>query len=154
MALLRKQKSLYDLDDKEKSDLTDIVLVAINEVTKSDPSEVSRYDVGVDISNMPPFNPYVAGHILQDLGYDEPEDGIDTNGWEHDYWDRYTHPDSSTFPPMMTSGTAFIHECHINGHDDDDAEYPHLEDNPEYAERIKHGYELLKQGYTRPKETK
>lgn len=134
--------------------MTDIVLVAINEVTKSDPSEGSRYNVGVDISNMPPFNPYLAGHILQDLGYEESEDGMDTNGWEHDYWDRYTHPDSSTFPPMQTSGTSFIHECHINGHDDDEAEYPHLEDNPKYAERIKHGYELLKQGYTRPKETK
>ena len=32
--LLHKQKSLYHLDAKEKSDLTDMILVAINEVTK------------------------------------------------------------------------------------------------------------------------
>ena len=43
--LLHKQKSLYHLSDDEKSDLMDMILVAINEVTKFNPNESdgSRY---------------------------------------------------------------------------------------------------------------
>lgn len=150
MALLRQQKSLYNLDEKERNDLTDIILAAINEITKSDPAAVDRYDVGVDISNMPPFNPYLVGHALEDLGYKEDKDGLDTNGWAHDYWCNYTHSDNMTFPALQLSGTSFIHKCLIHGIYDDDTEYNHLENNPEYVKRINHGYELLKQSYTRP----
>lgn len=39
--LLHKQKSLYHLSDDEKSDLMDMILVAINEVTKFNPAEVT-----------------------------------------------------------------------------------------------------------------
>lgn len=140
----------------KKNQTSDIVLAAINEVTKCDISKNNRYDSGVDISNMPPFNPYNTSHVLQDLGYEENEDGFTTNGWEYDYWNVLHHPDENTFPPMQISGTAFIHECHINGIDDDADDhpvYPHLEDNPAYADRVKHGYELLKASqFNRPKE--
>lgn len=76
--LLHKQKSLYHLSDDEKSDLMDMILVAINEVTKFNPNESdgSRYDYGVDFSNMPPINPYVVSNVLQDLGYEEGD--VDT----------------------------------------------------------------------------
>lgn len=40
--MLHKQKSLYEISSKEKADLADMVLVAINEVTKFDP-EKSRW---------------------------------------------------------------------------------------------------------------
>ena len=71
----------------------DMILVAINEVTKFNPNESdgSRYDYGVDFSNMPPINPYVVSNVLQDLGYEEGD--VDTNGWENDYWQSFTHPD-------------------------------------------------------------
>lgn len=51
--LLHKQKSLYHLSDDEKSDLMDMILVAINEVTKFNPNESdgSRYDYGGCRSN-------------------------------------------------------------------------------------------------------
>ena len=59
MMLLHRQKSLYymDMEDKEKDNLRDIVLVAINEVTKFDKENMdgNRYDVGVDFSNILPF---------------------------------------------------------------------------------------------------
>lgn len=35
--LLHNQKSMYHMDDVEKTNLTDMVLVAINEVTKFNP---------------------------------------------------------------------------------------------------------------------
>lgn len=76
--LLHKQKSLYHLSDDEKSDLMDMILVAINEVTKFNPNESdgSRYDYGVDFSNMPPINPYVVSNVLQDLGYEEGDETL------------------------------------------------------------------------------
>ena len=126
--LLHKQKSLYHLSDDEKSDLMDMILVAINEVTKFNPNESdgSRYDYGVDFSNMPPINPYVVSNVLQDLGYEEGD--VDTNGWENDYWQSFTHPDEKKFPPMQMSGTSWIHECHLHGEEDEDTLYQYLED--------------------------
>lgn len=117
--LLHKQKSLYHLSDDEKSDLMDMILVAINEVTKFNPNESdgSRYDYGIDFSNMPPINPYVVSNVLQDLEYEEGD--VDTNGWENDYWQSFTHPDEKKFPPMQMSGTSWIHECHLHGEEDD-----------------------------------
>lgn len=37
--MLHKQKSLYEISSKEKADLADMILVAINEVTKFDPEK-------------------------------------------------------------------------------------------------------------------
>lgn len=37
--LLHNQKSMYHMDDVEKTNLTDMVLVAINEVTKFNPEK-------------------------------------------------------------------------------------------------------------------
>ena len=141
--MLHKQKSLYEISSKEKTDLADMILVAINEVTKFDPEKADgdRYKEGVDFSNIPPFNPHMISWVLYDLGYEEGE--LDTNGWELDYWLMFKHPDDKTFPPMQMSGTAWIHKCQLHGDEEDERLYPHLEDNPEYADRIKHGLELI-----------
>lgn len=79
--MLHKQKSLYEISSKEKADLADMVLVAINEVTKFDPEKADgdRYEEGVDFSNIPPFNPHMISWALYDLGYEEGE--LNTNGW-------------------------------------------------------------------------
>lgn len=79
--LLHNQKSMYHMDDVEKTNLTDMVLVAINEVTKFDPENTdgSSYDFGVDFTNISPFNPYMISDVLQDLGYEDVD--LDTNGW-------------------------------------------------------------------------
>ena len=106
--MLHKQKSLYEISSKEKADLADMILVAINEVTKFDPEKADgdRYKEGVDFSNIPPFNPHMISWALYDLGYEEGE--LDTNGWELDYWLMFKHPDDKTFPPMQMSGTASV----------------------------------------------
>lgn len=90
--LLHNQKSMYHMDDVEKTNLTDMVLVAINEVTKFNPENTdgSSYDFGVDFTNISPFNPYMISDVLQDLGYEDVD--LDTNGWDHDYWNSFTHP--------------------------------------------------------------
>lgn len=36
-----------------------------------------------------------------------------------------------------------------NGNEDDCGVYPHLEDDPKYADRIKHGLELLEKAMSR-----
>lgn len=79
--LLHNQKSMYHMDDVEKTNLTDMVLVAINEVTKFNPENTdgSSYDFGVDFTNISPFNPYMISDVLQDLGYEDVD--LDTNGW-------------------------------------------------------------------------
>lgn len=48
--LLHSQKSLYYAEGEEITNLTDMVLVAINEVTKIDPDKSSdgSYNYGVD----------------------------------------------------------------------------------------------------------
>lgn len=149
--LIHKQRSLYDMSDEEKRDLTDIVLVAINEVTKFDPenSEESRYDIGIDLSNIPPFNPYMVSKVLRSLGYEQLEDGFNSNGWQLDYWDSYEHHDMKKFPYMQISGTGYIHQCHLHGYEEDYNTYPHLEDDPEYTDRIKHGIELIQSAMNR-----
>ncbi|RGH18342.1 hypothetical protein DWV75_03835 [Ruminococcus sp. AF12-5] len=149
--LLHKQKSLYymDMEDKEKDNLRDMVLVAINEVTKFDQENMDedRYDVGVDFSNISPFNPHMISYALQDLGYEEVD--LRINGWEHDYWQKFTHPNSKKFPPMQLTGTSWIHKCQIHGVEDDYETYLHLENDPEYSNRIKNGLKLLSEAMNR-----
>lgn len=84
---------------------------------------------------------------LEELGYND--EGLDSNGWEHDYWQSFYHPDNKKFPPMQISGTSFVHQCCLHGNEEKCGEYPHLEDNPEYADRIKHGLELLAKAMNR-----
>ena len=74
---------------------------------------------------------------------------MDTNGWELDYWLMFKHPDDKTFPPMQMSGTGWIHTCQLHGDEEDERLYPHLEDNPKYADRIKHGLELISKAMDR-----
>lgn len=83
--LLHSQKSLYYADGEEITNLTDMVLVAINEVTKIDPDkrDDGSYNYGVDFSNIPPFNPYMIAATLEELGYNA--ECLESNGWEHDY---------------------------------------------------------------------
>lgn len=147
--LLHEQKSLYKMDDEERRDLKDMVLVAINEITKFDPDKTdeNRGNFGVEFSNIPPFNPEMIEDILFELGYEQGE--LDTNGWEHDYWYSFIHPDKEHFPPVELAGTAWIHECKLHGMYGDCKVYPHLENNPEYADRIKRGKELLSKAMDR-----
>ena len=48
--LLHEQKSLYRMDAEEKENLKDMVLVAINEITKFDPDKTdkAKEDFGVE----------------------------------------------------------------------------------------------------------
>lgn len=136
--LLHEQSSKWHLDEKQTKDLTDMILVAINEVTKVDDDE-NRYDVGVDFTNITIANPYVISNILQNqLGYEEEE--MDTNGWQLDYWQKFTH---DSLPAMQLSGTGITHTCELHGCEEDTEEYELLENNPKYTERIKHGIELI-----------
>lgn len=141
--LLHKQKSLYVMDAEEKENLKDMVLVAINELTKFEPgiTDEDREEFGVDFSNIAPFNPGMIEDTLIELGYKEGK--LDATGWEHEYWYPFTHPDKKHFPPVELVGIAWIHECKLNGMYDDHESYPHLEDNPEYKRRIKRGKKLL-----------
>lgn len=141
--LLHTQKSLYRMDAEEKENLKDMVLVAINEVTKFEPgiTDEERDKFGVEFSNIPPFNPGMIEDVLIELGYEPGY--LDANGWEHDYVYPFTHLGRGHFPPVELAGTAWIHECRLHGMYDDYESYPHLEDNPKYARRIKRGKELL-----------
>ena len=116
--LLHSQKSLYYAEGEEITDLTDMVLVAINEVTKIDPDKRGdgSYNYGVDFSNIPPFNPYMIAATLEELGYNA--ECLESNGWEHDYWQSFYHPDNKKFPPMQTSGTSLIHQCRLHGNEE------------------------------------
>lgn len=147
--LLHRQKSLYRMDTEEKENLKDMVLVAINELTKFEPgiTDEDREEFGVEFSNIAPFNPGMIEDVLIELGYEEGE--LDATGWEHDYQYPFTHPDKKHFPPVKLVGTAWIHECKLHGRYDDYESYPHLEDNPEYTDRINHGRELLSKAMDR-----
>lgn len=147
--LLHRQKSLYRMDTEEKENLKDMVLVAINELTKFEPgiTDEDREEFGVEFSNIAPFNPGMIEDVLIELGYEGGE--LDATGWEHDYQYPFTHPDKKHFPPVELVGTAWIHECKLHGRYDDYESYPHLEDNPEYTDRINHGRELLSKAMDR-----
>lgn len=147
--LLHEQKSLYRMDTEEKENLKDMVLVAINEITKfvPDKPDEDRSNFGVEFSNIPPFNPGMIEDVLLELGYEQWD--LDTNGWECDYWYSFIHPDKEHFPPVELTGTAWVHECLLHGMSDDYEYYPHLEDNPEYTDRINHGRELLSKAMDR-----
>ena len=147
--LLHEQKSLYRMDSEEKENLKDIVLVAINEITKCEPNKTDedRGDFGVEFSNIPPFNPEMIEDVLLELGYEAW--CLDTNGWDSNYWYSYIHSDKEHFPPVELTGTAWIHKCKLHGMYDDCEVYPHLEDNPEYTDRINHGIELLSKAMDR-----
>ena len=147
--LLHKQKTLYLMDYKEKEDLKDIILVAINEITKFNPNKTdeNRGDFGVDFSNISPFNPSMIEDVLLELGYEQGD--LDTNGWECDYWYPFIHPDKEHFPPVELTGTAWVHECLLHGMSNDYEYYPHLEDNPKYEDRIENGRNLLSKAINR-----
>ena len=141
--LLHRQKSLYRMDAEEKENLKDMVLVAINELTKFEPgiTDEDRDEFGVEFSNIAPFNPVMIKNVLIELGYEAGY--LDENGWDSNYWCPFIHPDKKQFPPVRLTGTTWIHKCQLHGMYDDYESYPHLEDNPEYTRRIKRGKELL-----------
>ena len=145
--LLHEQTSKWRLEEQHKTDLTDMILVAINEVSKSSDEE-NRYDIGVDFTNIVIATPDGISSVLQELGYEA--DDFDTNGWQVDYWQKFSH---DTLPTMQLSGTAIIHKCTLHGDEDDTTEYQPLEQNDTYKDRIAHGLELLKQAFDIP-ETK
>ena len=140
----RQQKNMYELSEETEEKLTPIVLAALNEITKSDPSSTNRYDVGIDVSNIIGCSPYTLQTILEKLGYEFNPDISDTNGWQIDYWYYYNH-NNSIFPKVLVRGTAITHECLITGVEDDDTVYELLELNTNYSDKIKTGYKLIKQ---------
>lgn len=140
--IIRQQKNMYELSPEDETKLTSIVLAAINEITKSDPSTDNRYDVGIDVSNIIACSPYTLQTILEKLGYEYDVDNSDTNGWQIDYWYYYKHTNNE-FPKVLVRGTAITHECLITGVEDDDNNYKPLENNTDYNDKIKKGYDLL-----------
>ena len=121
----------------EKENLKDMVLVAINEITKFDPDKTDKdkEDFGVEFSNIAPFNPVMIKNVLIELGYEAGY--LDENGWDGNYWCPFIHPDKKHFPPVRLTGTTWIHKCQLHGMYDDCEVYPHLEDNLERNTAIK-----------------
>lgn len=144
--ILKEGNYWHIKDSKQKELLKNIIIDTINEIASFEVTEdsVSRYNVGIDLTNMG-VGPYHVKDILEELGYNE--DDFSDNGWEMDYWFHFQHPESDKFPPLCLSGTAIIHEMYLRGEDDDYVTYVEreekLKNDPEFQDLIKQGMAII-----------
>lgn len=129
-----KEKNRWILNTKTKEKVKAMIINHIDTIAKSDVESISRYEVTLDLSEIPGVGPYHVKEIIEELGYNE--DSFDDNGWEMDYWFHFQHPESNKFPPLCLSGTAIIHEMYLRGEDDDYVTYSERE------EKLKNDTEL------------
>lgn len=144
--ILKEGNYWHIKDSKQKELLKNIIIDTINEIASFEVTEdsVSRYNVGIDLTNMG-VGPYHVKDILEELGYNE--DDFSDNGWEMDYWFHFQHPESDKFPPLCLSGTAIIHEMYLRGEDDDYVTYVEreekLKNDPEFQDLTKQGMAII-----------
>ena len=138
-----EEKNRWLLDEETKTKVKAMVVAHIDKIAKDELN--SRWDVALDLSEIPGVGPYHVKHIIEDLGY--KEDSFDDNGWQMDYWFHFQHPESDKFPPLCLNGTAIIHEMYLRGEDDDYVTYEEreerLKNDPELQKLIKQGMNII-----------
>jgi hypothetical protein len=98
----------YELTDEVKAEIKPQVEQFIKDLEAVDVENSTDYLVK-DFSGTR-INPYTLGKILEELGY-ENEDGIDTNGWQMDFWIRYT---KNGFRTIQLSGCGITFEVKLS----------------------------------------
>ena len=138
-----EKKNRWLLDEETKTKVKAMVVAHIDKIAKYELN--SRWDVTLDLSEIPGVGPYHVKHIIEDLGY--KEDSFSDNGWEMDYWFHFQHPESDKFPPLCLSGTAIIHEMYLRGEDDDYVTYEEreekLKNDSEFQELMRQGIDII-----------
>ena len=138
-----EEKNRWLLDEETKTKVKAMVVAHIDKIAKDELN--SRWDVALDLSEIPGVGPYHVKHIIEDLGY--KEDSFSDNGWEMDYWFHFQHPESDKFPPLCLSGTAIIHEMYLRGEDDDYVTYEEreekLKNDSEFQELMRQGIDII-----------
>ena len=144
-----EKKNRWLLDEETKAKVKAMVIAHIDKIANFDfdieSCSDTRYEITLDLSDIPGVGPYHVKHIIEDLGY--KEDSFDDNGWEMDYWFHFQHPESDKFPPLCLSGTAIIHEMYLRGEDNDYVTYAEreerLKNDPEFQELIRQGMSII-----------
>ena len=138
-----EEKNRWLLNEETETKVKAMVVAHIDKIAKYELN--SRWDVALDLSEIPGVGPYHVKHIIEDLGY--KEDSFDDNGWQMDYWFHFQHPESDKFPPLCLSGTAIIHEMYLHGEDNDYVTYEEreerLKNDPELQKLIKQGIDII-----------
>lgn len=151
-----KEKNRWLIDEETKAKVKAMVVAHINKIANFDIESGSRYEVALDLSEIPGIGPYHVKHIIEDLGYEE--DSFSDNGWEMDYWFHFQHPESDKFPPLCLSGTAIIHEMYLRGEDDDYVTYKEreekLKNDSEFQELMRQGIDIIAKAERILKESK
>ena len=149
-----EEKNRWLLDEETKTKVKAMVVAHIDKIAKDELN--SRWDVALDLSEIPGVGPYHVKHIIEDLGY--KEDSFSDNGWEMDYWFHFRHPESDKFPPLCLSGTAIIHEMYLRGEDDDYVTYEEreekLKNDSEFQELMRQGIDIIAKAERILKESK
>ena len=149
-----EEKNRWLLDEETKAKVKAMVVAHIDKIAKDELN--SRWDVTLDLSEIPGVGPYHVKHIIEDLGY--KEDSFSDNGWEMDYWFHFQHPESDKFPPLCLSGTAIIHEMYLRGEDDDYVTYEEreekLKNDSEFQELMRQGIDIIAKAERILKESK
>ena len=151
-----KEKNRWLIDEETKAKVKAMVVAHINKIANFDIESCSRYEVVLDLSEIPGVGPYHVKHIIEDLGY--KEDSFSDNGWEMDYWFHFQHPESDKFPSLCLSGTAIIHEMYLRGEEEDYKTYAEreekLKNDSEFQELMKQGIDIIAKAERILKESK
>ena len=140
------EKNRWNLDNDKKEQVKSMIIAHINKIAKYElkTDNDSRWDVSLDLSELPGVGPYHIENILKELGYKNND--YDTNGWQMDYWFHFIHQDKK-FPPLCLQGTAIIHEMYLHGEDEDEKTYEDLDEDlkndTEFQELMTKGMKLI-----------
>lgn len=118
------ESDYWNISSDDESKLTDMLYAVIYVIMKHDESESfsSRYEVGADFTKIPYANAYTICNILvKRLGYKIDNEYSNTMGWHRDreYYDYYSHPDVTKFPPLIVGGIGVINTCSVRGLEND-----------------------------------
>lgn len=140
-------KNRWVLDEETREKIKVMVAAHIDKIANFDVESGAdtRYDVVLDLSDIPGVGPYHVDEIIKSFGYTETD--FSDNGWQMDYWFHYSHPESDKFPPLCLSGTAIIHEMYLRGEEEDYKTYAEheekLKNDPEFQELMRQGIAIM-----------
>ena len=142
-----ENKNRWLLDEETKAKVKDMIVAHIDKIAKYEfkTGSNSRWDILLDLSELPGVGPYHVECIIKDLGYKEIDSN--NNGWQMDYRFHFQHPEPDKFPPLCLSGTGIIHEMYLHGEDNYYITHAECEemikDNPKFQGLIKQGMSII-----------
>lgn len=108
-----EEKDRWILEEEVKNEYIESIQNYLNKADEAIKKGIKRSNLMPDLNlSDTKLNPYTLGLLLTDLGYEEVE--VDYNGWELDFWIKYSKRRHSS---VTITGTGITFELKLSQRD-------------------------------------